>query len=47
MRLSCWAAGMARFTCHNPQNVYDIIPCDIVASTILAAAALLQQVSRP
>ena len=38
-------AGMARFTCHNPHNVYDIIPCDVVASTILAAAAALLQVT--
>ncbi len=39
-----YSAGMARFTCHNPHNVYDIIPCDLVASSILVACAALQQV---
>ena len=32
-------AGMARFTCHNPNNVVDLVPCDVVASTILLTAA--------
>ena len=31
--------GMARFTCHNPNNVVDLVPCDVVASTILLTAA--------
>ena len=37
-------AGMARFTCHDPHNVYDVIPCDLVASGILVAACALTQV---
>ena len=37
-------AGMARFTCHDPHNIYDVIPCDLVASSILISAAALQQV---
>ncbi len=32
-------AGMARFSCHDPHHVYDLIPCDTVASVILLAAA--------
>lgn len=32
-------AGMARFTCHDPNNVWDLVPCDTVASTILLTAA--------
>ena len=32
-------AGMARFTCHDPYNVWDLVPCDVVASTILLTAA--------
>jgi hypothetical protein len=35
---------MARFTCHNPHNVYDVIPCDLVASNILVSACALTQV---
>jgi hypothetical protein len=35
---------MARFTCYNPFNVYDVIPCDTVASVILLAGAALHQV---
>ena len=38
-------AGMARFTCHDPHNVYDVIPCDLVASGILVAACALTKVS--
>ena len=38
------AAGMARFTCHDPHNVYDVIPCDLVASNILVSACALTQV---
>ncbi len=37
-------AGMARFTCHDPHNVYDVIPCDLVASGILVAACALTKV---
>ena len=37
--------GMARFTCHDPHNVYDVIPCDLVASGILVAACALTKVS--
>ena len=40
------AAGMARFTCHDPHNVYDVIPCDLVASNILVSACALTQVRR-
>ena len=40
-------AGMARFTCHDPHNVYDVIPCDLVASGILVAACALTQVCIP
>ncbi len=32
-------AGMARFTCHDPNNVWDLVPCDTVASCILLTAA--------
>lgn len=36
---------MARFTCHDPHNIYDIIPCDLVASNILVCACALSQVA--
>ena len=36
---------MAQFTCHNPCSVYDIIPCDVVGSIVMGAAAALDQVS--
>ena len=32
-------AGMARFTCHDPRSVWDLVPCDTVASAILLTAA--------
>ena len=35
---------MARFTCHDLHSVYDFIPCDLVASTILLSACALAQV---
>ena len=31
-------AGMARFTCHDPNSVWDLVPCDTVASCILLTA---------
>ncbi len=34
-------AGMARFTCHDPNNVWDLVPCDTVASAILLTAAAI------
>ena len=37
-------AGMARFTCHDPHNVYDVIPCDLVAANILVSACALTHV---
>ena len=36
-----FASGMARFTCLNPDHVWDIIPCDIVAACVLGTAAAL------
>ena len=39
-------SGMARFTCHDPHNIYDVIPCDLVGSAILVSACALQQVQR-
>lgn len=36
--------GMARFTCHDPHNIYDIIPCDLVGSGVLVSAAAVAQV---
>jgi hypothetical protein len=36
---------MARFTCHDPHNIYDVVPCDLVASTILVCACALVQVA--
>ncbi len=42
---SCFAAGMARFVCHDPQNVFDCIPCDVVASVVLLSAAALHAVN--
>ncbi len=40
-------AGMARFVCHDPRNVFDIIPCDVVASVVLLSAAALHAVNPP
>ncbi len=40
-------AGMARFTCHDPHNIYDIIPCDLVGSAVIMSAVALAQVSHP
>lgn len=39
--------GMARFTCHDPHNIYDIIPCDLVGSGVLVSAVALAQVGKP
>lgn len=38
---------MARFTCHDPHNIYDIIPCDLVGSGVLVSAVALAQVGKP
>ncbi|BDA50523.1 probable fatty acyl-CoA reductase 1 [Coccomyxa sp. Obi] len=38
-----FATGMARFTCHDPHNIYDIIPCDLVGSGVLMSAVALAQ----
>lgn len=35
---------MARFSCHDPNHVWDLIPCDMVGSLILAAGAALYKV---
>lgn len=43
---AAWGAGMARFMCHDPHNVFDCVPCDVVASVVLLSGAALQQVSR-
>jgi fatty acyl-CoA reductase len=34
-----FASGMATFSCHDPDNVFDLVPCDVVASAVLGAAA--------
>ncbi|KAL3139076.1 Fatty acyl-CoA reductase 2 [Trebouxia sp. C0010 RCD-2024] len=33
------ATGIAAWTCHQPSSVFDVVPGDLVSSTILAAAA--------
>ena len=33
------AAGIAAWTCHQPGSTFDVVPGDLVSSTILAAAA--------
>ncbi|CAL8462842.1 g2376 [Coccomyxa elongata] len=38
-----FASGMARFMCHDPRNVFDCVPCDVVASVVLLSGAALQQ----
>ena len=35
---------MARHVCHDPANVFDVIPCDVVASVVLLSAAALHSV---
>ncbi|EIE20590.1 hypothetical protein COCSUDRAFT_48572 [Coccomyxa subellipsoidea C-169] len=40
-----FATGMARFTCHDPHNIYDIIPCDLVGSAVIMSAVALAQPS--
>ena len=42
--MCCTIAGMARFTCHDPHNIYDIIPCDLVGSAVIVCAVALAQV---
>jgi alcohol-forming fatty acyl-CoA reductase len=42
-----FASGMARFTCLNPDHVWDIIPCDIVAACVLGTAAALAAGAAP
>jgi hypothetical protein len=39
-----WPAGMARFACHDPANVFDCIPCDVVASVVILSASALHTV---
>ena len=34
-----FASGMATFSCHDPDNVFDLVPCDVVAAAVLGAAA--------
>ena len=36
---------MARFACDNPANVFDVIPCDVVASVLLLSASDLHMVN--
>lgn len=38
-------AGIAAWTCHQPSSVFDVVPGDLVSSSILAAAAATTQVS--
>lgn len=46
LSLKRWeTAGMARFVCHDPRNVFDVIPCDVVASVVLLSAAALHLVT--
>lgn len=42
---ACLHAGIAAWTCHQPSSVFDVVPGDLVSSTILAAAAATTQVS--
>lgn len=37
-------AGIATMTCHRPHNVFDVVPCDVVGSVILATSAASVQV---
>ncbi|KAA6426508.1 MAG: hypothetical protein FRX49_03618 [Trebouxia sp. A1-2] len=37
------ATGIAAWTCHQPSSTFDLVPGDIVSSTILAAAAVTAQ----
>lgn len=37
------ATGIAAWTCHQPSSVFDVVPGDLVSSTILAAAAAITQ----
>ncbi|KAK9907611.1 hypothetical protein WJX75_006988 [Coccomyxa subellipsoidea] len=36
-----FSSGMARFACHDPANVFDCIPCDVVASVVILSASAL------
>jgi len=36
--------GIAAWTCHQPSSTFDLVPGDIVSSSILAAAAVTAQV---
>ena len=38
--------GIAAWTCHQPSSVFDVVPGDLVSSTILAAAAATTQASQ-
>ena len=37
--------GIAAWTCHQPSSVFDVVPGDLVSSSILAAAAATTQAS--
>ncbi|KAL0022255.1 hypothetical protein WJX77_010593 [Trebouxia sp. C0004] len=37
------ATGIAAWTCHQPSSTFDLVPGDMVSSTILAAAAVTAQ----
>ena len=37
-------SGMAQFSCHSATSAFDVMPCDLVASNVLVAAAALHQV---
>lgn len=40
-------AGIATMTCHRPHNIFDLVPCDVVGSVILATSAASVQVPIP
>lgn len=41
------SAGIAAWTCHQPANTFALVPADVVASAILASAAVTSQQVRP
>lgn len=45
MTMSEVHSGIAAWTCHQPSSVFDVVPGDLVSSTILAAAAAITQAS--
>ncbi|CAL8472356.1 g11899 [Coccomyxa elongata] len=34
-----FGSGIATMTCHRPHNIFDLVPCDVVGSVILATSA--------